>query len=137
MPKWNGSALVTGGIYDSGSYIGINTNNPTNRLQIGSNPNGWNNNDFVVSNGNGGIAMHNNVGNSYIFTAQRLDLYGNGINTLSLSNGNVGISNAAPSAKLQIGTPTNATGAMSTTLSVYSANTLGSNIGSGQILASF
>jgi hypothetical protein len=51
-------------------------------------------------------------------------------------NGNVGIGDTNPLAKLQIGTPANATGGMSTTFSAYSGN-LGSTIGNTINLASF
>lgn len=51
-------------------------------------------------------------------------------------SGNVGISNTNPNARLTIGNPANAVGAMSTTLGVYAGN-LGSGVGSGVTIASF
>jgi hypothetical protein len=34
VPKWNGSALVTGAMYDDGEDIGIGTTSPTSRLHV-------------------------------------------------------------------------------------------------------
>ena len=82
--------------------VGIGTTNPSNKFQIGSNSLGWSNNDAVISNSNGGIAIANNSGYSYIFGSNRLDLYGNSINTLSLYGGYVGVSTTTPNARLDI-----------------------------------
>ena len=48
------------------------------------------------------MAINNNLGSAYIFGSQRLDLYANGINTVSLNTGNVGIGTTTPTAKLDI-----------------------------------
>ena len=34
VPKWNGSALVSGQIYESGTYIGIGNTAPSEKLHV-------------------------------------------------------------------------------------------------------
>ncbi|MFZ4461992.1 MAG: shufflon system plasmid conjugative transfer pilus tip adhesin PilV [Patescibacteria group bacterium] len=87
----------------NGSNVGIVAgNNPVNRLQIGQNPNGWTGNDLVISNANGGVAINNNVGSSYIFGSQKLNIYAEGTNTMTLIGGRVGIGTATPSTTLDV-----------------------------------
>ena len=50
VPRWNGSALVSGQIYDNGTYVGIDTATPTTKLEVyngvitatGGNSTNWN-----------------------------------------------------------------------------------------------
>jgi hypothetical protein len=79
--------------------VGVGVINPLNKLQVGANPLAWNGNDTVISNSNGGIAINNLSGYSYIWGSNRLDLYGNGINTISLYQGRVGVGITAPGSK--------------------------------------
>jgi len=54
-------------ITGSNGWVGIDTANPRNHLQIGSNPGNYSGNDLVVSNANGSIAVGNSAaGYAYI-----------------------------------------------------------------------
>jgi hypothetical protein len=80
----------------NGGNVGIGITAPTNKLQLGSNPAAWSNNDAVISNANGGIAFNNNVGNSYVYSNQRLDLLSAGNGLSIATDGNVGIGTTTP-----------------------------------------
>jgi hypothetical protein len=82
-------------IADNGN-VGIGTINPTNRFQIGINPTTFNNNDFVVSNTDGSIAMHNHAGSSYLMGSNRLDIQAAGQGISITTAGNLGVGTTNP-----------------------------------------
>ncbi len=88
---------------DDGGYVGIGTTSPSNKLQIGSNPTGYANNDFVVSNGNGSTAIHNDPDNTYFYTNRAIALRpGGSIALWAKENGNIGIGTTSPTEKLSV-----------------------------------
>ena len=74
IPKWNGTTLVDGLLYDNGTNAGIGTNSPANKLDV-----------------EGGIA----IGSSYSGTSTAPS---NG----AIIEGNVGIGTSSPQAKLAV-----------------------------------
>jgi hypothetical protein len=62
-----GSHSLSSGLMILGNgNAGVGVANPLNKFQIGSNPAGWSNNDLVISNNNGGLAIYNAGDNTYI-----------------------------------------------------------------------
>jgi hypothetical protein len=101
LTKWAAADSIANSlIYDNGTYIGIGTTNPLNKLQISSTS--YTGNDFVVGSSNGSVAIHNNSGNSYIYGSQRLDLLASGVGMTILTNGNIGINNTSPNNRVHI-----------------------------------
>jgi hypothetical protein len=77
--------------------VGIGFSGPTNKLQIGSNPAGYSGNDFVVSNSNGSIAIHNDASETYFYSHRPISIRANGQYSLyAATNGNVGIGTTTP-----------------------------------------
>lgn len=85
----------------SAGNMGIGNSNPQNTLVIGPNPGAYTGNDLLISNSNGCIAIKNLATTSYIYGQHQLDFYANGIITMSLVNGNVGIG-CIPGYQLQV-----------------------------------
>jgi hypothetical protein len=84
--------------------VGIGTSNPTNKLQIGSNPTGYNGNDLIVSNSNGSLAIHNDAAETYLYAPRPISIRVNGLYSIyAATSGNVGIGTSNPTNKLQIG----------------------------------
>jgi hypothetical protein len=106
IPKWNGSALVTGTIYDNGN-IGIGTTNPQRKLHIlGANPR-----IFIEASSSNAEINFMNIGDTgaegWAFykdsTSDDLRFYQNGDRmTLQSATGNVGIGTTSPSQKLTV-----------------------------------
>jgi hypothetical protein len=92
-----------------GGNFGVNTDAPTNKLQIGENPIAFNGNDLVVSNANGSLAIHNELLNgtryAYLYGAGAIALrpgYGKWA-LYADATGNVAIgSNVATGSRLKI-----------------------------------
>ena len=83
-------------IGEANGYVGLGTNNPSNKLQIGDTP-GFSNYDLGIGNGSQGMVFQQNAGFS--------NWQSNTSITLLPSNatGNVGINTTTPANKLQIG----------------------------------
>ena len=100
--QWNVSGS---NIYYNTGNVGIGISTPTNRLQIGPNIQGWNGNDLVISNNNGGLAIHNDVTHSYIYGSQAIAIRP-GFGQMAIyasSAGMVGIQSTNPQGIIQIG----------------------------------
>ena len=57
IPRWNGSSLVTGAIYDNGTNIGIGTSNPIYKLDV---------NGSIVTRTANGFRLRNNAYSSFL-----------------------------------------------------------------------
>jgi len=114
MPKWDGSSLVTGTIYDDGN-VGIGTPDPDNPLHIfgsgGSNAPTLNGVHISGSDsgGNARIELTANAGTPYIDfqndtfgTDYDMRLRLTGDDSLAIEGGNVGVGTSTPGAKLHI-----------------------------------
>jgi hypothetical protein len=108
VPKWNGNALVTGSIYDSGTHIGIGTNVPSDKLHVlGGNIriddpypmlrfyNGSTYKGFIQAYGTDFYISNQLSGDMFFRTA------GNTRMTID-SSGNVGIGLSSPSSRLDV-----------------------------------
>jgi len=80
----------------SGGNVGIGTQSPVNKLQIGSTP-GFSSNDLAIGNGAQGMSFTQSPASSTWYSNVNFSLMPNG------SNGYVGIGTQAPVNKLQIG----------------------------------
>ena len=100
----SGSYPIQRMLIDEKGYVGIGTVNPANYVQIGSNPAGYANNDFVVSNANGTLAIHNDINSTFLYGSKAVSLWaGNGNMALyAQTNGNVGIGTTNPDFKLTV-----------------------------------
>jgi hypothetical protein len=88
---------------DYTGYVGISSTTPQNFFQIGNNPSGFNGNDFVFSNSNGALAMHNDVGNTYFWGKKDISIRPNGSMAIyATTTGNVGIGTAIVDARLTV-----------------------------------
>jgi hypothetical protein len=86
--------------------VGINLEGSTasNKLQIGSNPQGWSGNDLVVTNANGGLAFFTESDHSYIYGSKSIAIRP-GLGLMSIyarQNGKVGIGHATPQKNLDV-----------------------------------
>ncbi len=98
----------------NGGNIGIGTDNPLNKLQIGANPFSWNGNDLVLGNSNGALAIHNTSTNTYLYGTQDISIRpGTQLALYAQSNGNVGIGTDTPGEKLDIAGNIRASGTIS------------------------
>jgi len=88
----NFSLMPNGGL----GYVGIGTQSPVNKLQIGSAV-GFSGNDLAIGNGTQGMSFTQSTGASTWYSNVNFSLMPNG------SAGNVGIGTQAPVNKLQIG----------------------------------
>ncbi|MEJ1242204.1 hypothetical protein WBG78_28910 [Chryseolinea sp. T2] len=88
---------------DYTGYVGIGSTAPVNVVQIGNNPSGFSGNDFVFSNGNGALAMHNDVGNTYFWGKKDISIRPNGSMAIyATTSGNVGIGTATVDSRLTV-----------------------------------
>jgi Phage T4 tail fibre len=84
--------------------VGIGTTAPLNKLQIGSNPQGWNENDMVISNSTNSLAIHNTPTHTYLYGSGDIAIrpgFGQ-MAVYAKANGDVGIGTTAPDAKLAV-----------------------------------
>jgi len=98
VPKWNGSALVTGSMYDNGN-IGIGTTYPMEKLEVVG---------AILSSGTGpspSIRLQNTSAAEWRITSyddSKL-LFWNGSDRMAIDqSGNVGINTATPSSRLTV-----------------------------------
>ncbi len=75
VPKWNGTTLTDGLIYDSGTNIGIGTTSPTNKLEV------------IGTTKTTNLQITSGAANNYILQSDGTGL-GTWVNPLTLSNGN-------------------------------------------------
>jgi hypothetical protein len=88
---------------DYTGYVGIGSTSPLNVFQIGNNPSGFSGNDFVFSNGNGALAMHNDVSNTYFWGKKDISIRPNGAMAIyATTSGNVGIGTALVDSRLTV-----------------------------------
>jgi hypothetical protein len=101
----NAQWLTSGNnIYNTNSAnVGIGTNSPNNKLQIGSNTT-YSGNDLVICNNNGALAIYNDLTNTYLYGTKDISIRpGNGIIAFyANSRGDIGIGNAIPRVKLDV-----------------------------------
>lgn len=86
--------------------IGINVGSypVVNKLQIGPNGQGWNGNDMVISNLTGSLAIHNEVGQTYLYGTQAIAIRP-GFGKMAIfahASGYVGIQSTNPQGTLQV-----------------------------------
>ncbi len=98
----------------NGGNVGIGTDNPLNKLQIGANPFSWNGNDLVLGNSNGALAIHNTSTNTYLYGTQDISIRpGTQLALYAKSDGNVGIGTDTPGEKLDVAGNIRASGTIS------------------------
>lgn len=86
--------------------VGINlgTASATNVLQIGPNNQSWVSNDLLISNANGGLAIHNTSDHTYLYGSMSIAIrpgWGK-MSIFAHHSGNVGIQSVNPQGSLQI-----------------------------------
>ncbi|MFM7855750.1 MAG: hypothetical protein ACKO96_28455, partial [Flammeovirgaceae bacterium] len=94
--------------------IGIGTASLANQLQIGPNPQGFGGNDFVATNGNGGLAINTSGTDTYLWGSTDISIRPGNTGNPSIyakSDGTVGIGTSSPNPayKLDVAGTTNAT----------------------------
>jgi hypothetical protein len=92
--------------FPTSGNVGINLGASTslNKLQIGSNSQGWSGNDLVLSNSSGSIAIHNDVTHTYLYGTNDIAIRP-GFGQMALyakSNGYIGIGTTQPNSPLSI-----------------------------------
>ena len=123
MPKWNGTELVTGTIFDNGSKVGIGTTSPGSKLHIGGWIGGglrtWMDNGVIVGDDSDGgyfgvkdegpdrkdtvISWGDNIQDNLRFIFTESPGAPNGVEAMRINGaGNVGIGTPTPGAKLDI-----------------------------------
>jgi hypothetical protein len=100
VPMWNGSALVSGTLYDNGN-VGIGTTSPLGKLHV------VNGNVYVDNNGYGGTPMIDlAIGDADTGLESpsdgRLDIYSDDNIIMTIMNNNVGIGTTGPLGKLHV-----------------------------------
>lgn len=129
IPKWNGTTLANGLVYDNGVNVGIGTNNPSNKFTVVQ-PSGIGVTELSgiatantsigigrtavegtlnIAAGNGQFSTNAVAGDLILrteTTSNRLILNnGSGAAALTVNNGNVGVGTSSPSNKLTVVQP--------------------------------
>ncbi len=89
--------------FPSSGNVGVGSASPINKLQIGTNPNGFSGNDLVVSNANGSFAIHNNSNDTYLYSNRDISIRpGSQVALYAKSNGSIGIGSSNPDASYKL-----------------------------------
>src|SRR3989339_371949 len=120
-------------VYTNGN-VGIGTTNPLNKLQIGNSV--YTNQALAIATSYGQMSFNLEQGRSFLRVDTRLDLIANGLTTVTLLNGNVGIGTISPMTRLDVlGSANNYAGRF--TGSSTTNQSLGVNIAAGTSISDF
>ena len=114
--------------------IGIGTASLANQLQIGPNPQGFGGNDFVATNGNGGLAINTSGTDTYLWGSTDISIRPGNTGNPSIyakSDGTVGIGTSSPNPayKLDVAGTINATSILVNGQPISSGSSVWTNTG--------